>query len=98
MAGRLESKVALITGAGMGMGREAAVLFAREGADVAILYLCEHEDAETTKEACEAEGARAIAIAGDDEFARLCEVLGMPSAASSLPAAFATSAKSAKPT
>jgi NAD(P)-dependent dehydrogenase (short-subunit alcohol dehydrogenase family) len=55
----------LITGADSGIGRAVAALFAREGADVAILYLCEHDDAARTKEIVEAEGRRAIAIAGD---------------------------------
>lgn len=72
-SGRLKGKTALITGADSGIGRATAVLFAREGADVAILYLCEHEDAETTKKACEAEGARAIAIAGDLGVKSFCE-------------------------
>src|SRR3954467_14990956 len=49
-SGRLEGKVALISGADSGIGRAVAALFAREGADVAILYLCEHDDAAKTKE------------------------------------------------
>ncbi|MEA3017493.1 MAG: hypothetical protein QOI38_2215 [Sphingomonadales bacterium] len=62
---RLAGKVALITGADSGIGRAVAALFAREGADIAILYLCEHDDAAETKRIVEAEGRRAIVIAGD---------------------------------
>src|SRR3954468_15205155 len=62
---RLKDKVALVTGADSGIGRSVAALFAREGADVAIVYLCEHDDAAKTKRIVEAEGRRAIAIAGD---------------------------------
>jgi NAD(P)-dependent dehydrogenase (short-subunit alcohol dehydrogenase family) len=64
-SGRLEGKVALITGADSGIGRAVAALFAREGADIAIFYLCEHDDAAATKKIVEAEGRRAIAIPGD---------------------------------
>src|SRR6187200_2368126 len=64
-SGRLKDKVALITGADSGIGRAVAALFAREGADIAILYLCEHDDAQKTKEIVEKEGRRAIVIAGD---------------------------------
>jgi NAD(P)-dependent dehydrogenase (short-subunit alcohol dehydrogenase family) len=64
-AGRLEGRVALITGADSGIGRAVAVLYAREGADVAICYLSEHEDAAETLRAVEAEGRRGILIPGD---------------------------------
>ncbi len=64
-SGKLEGKVALITGADSGIGRAVAVLFAREGADVAIAYLDETEDAETTKAAVEKEGRKAILLPGD---------------------------------
>ncbi len=70
---RLKGKVALITGADSGIGRAVAALFAREGADVAILYLCEHDDAEKTKEIVEREGRRAITIAGDIGDKQFCE-------------------------
>jgi NAD(P)-dependent dehydrogenase (short-subunit alcohol dehydrogenase family) len=70
---RLKGKVALITGADSGIGRAVAALFAREGADVAILYLCEHDDAAKTKEIVEGEGRRAITIAGDVGSKQFCE-------------------------
>jgi NAD(P)-dependent dehydrogenase (short-subunit alcohol dehydrogenase family) len=70
---RLKGKVALITGADSGIGRAVAALFAREGADIAILYLCEHDDAARTKEIVEGEGRRAITIAGDIGDKQFCE-------------------------
>lgn len=70
---RLKGKVALITGADSGIGRAVAALYAREGADIAILYLCEHDDAAQTKEIVEKEGRRAITIAGDLGDKRFCE-------------------------
>lgn len=63
--GRLAGRVALITGADSGIGRAVALAFAREGADVAIAYFNEHEDAKETKRLVEASGRRAILIAGD---------------------------------
>ena len=70
---KLKDMVALITGGDSGIGRAIAVLYAREGADVAIVYLDEHEDAETTKAAVEAEGRRCFLIAGDVSTAAFCD-------------------------
>jgi NAD(P)-dependent dehydrogenase (short-subunit alcohol dehydrogenase family) len=64
-SGRLKGKVAIVTGADSGIGRATAVLFAREGADIAMSYLCEHDDAKKTRELCEAEGAKVFSLAGD---------------------------------
>jgi NAD(P)-dependent dehydrogenase (short-subunit alcohol dehydrogenase family) len=71
--GKLKGRTALITGGDSGIGRAVAVLFAREGANVAIAYLDEHDDAEETKRLIEAEGARALAIPGDLSRKAQCE-------------------------
>lgn len=62
---KLDGKVAIVTGGDSGIGRAVAVLFAREGADVAVVYLSEDEDAEVTKTAVENEGRRCILIKAD---------------------------------
>lgn len=64
-SGRLGGKTAIITGGDSGIGRACAVLFAREGANVAIVYLEEDEDANETKRLVEKEGGRALLIRGD---------------------------------
>ncbi|MFN3818212.1 glucose 1-dehydrogenase [Blastomonas sp.] len=64
-SGRLDGKVAIVTGGDSGIGRAVAVLFAREGANVVISHLEEDEDAEDTVQMIEAEGAKGVAIAGD---------------------------------
>ncbi len=64
-SGKLKNKTAIISGGDSGIGRAVAVHFAKEGADVAILYLNEHEDADETKRLVEQEGKRCLAIAGD---------------------------------
>lgn len=63
--GRLDGKVALISGGDSGIGRAVAVAMANEGADIAIAYLDEHEDAAETVRAVEAEGRRCVSVAGD---------------------------------
>ena len=72
-SGRLKGKVALVTGADSGIGRAVAALFAREGADIAIIYLCEHEDAAKSKQIVEQEGRRAITIPGDIGSKDFCD-------------------------
>ena len=69
---KLGGKVALVTGGDSGIGRSVAVLFAREGADVAVAYLNEHEDAGETKRAVEGEGRRCITISGDVADPKFC--------------------------
>lgn len=64
-AGKLAGKVAVVSGADSGIGRSIAVLFAREGADVAVLYKDQYQDADETRAAIEGEGRRCLLYAGD---------------------------------
>jgi NAD(P)-dependent dehydrogenase (short-subunit alcohol dehydrogenase family) len=72
-SGKLNGQVAIVTGGDSGIGRAVAVLYAREGADVAILYLNEHEDAAETQRCVEAEGRRCVTIAGDVKDMQFCQ-------------------------
>lgn len=71
-AGKLEGKVAIITGGDSGIGRSVAVLYAREGADVTILYLDQHQDAEQTRSVVERYGRRCLTFAGDVADREVC--------------------------
>jgi NAD(P)-dependent dehydrogenase (short-subunit alcohol dehydrogenase family) len=70
--GKLRDKVALITGGDSGIGRAVAVLFAKEGADVSVVYLEEHGDARETKRLVEAQGRKCVLIAGDIGDEKVC--------------------------
>ena len=72
-SGKLQGQVAIVTGGDSGIGRAVAVLFAREGADVAIIYLNEHEDAQYTQQCIEAEGQRCVTISGDVKDMEFCQ-------------------------
>lgn len=72
-SGKLEGKCALITGGNSGIGRATAVMFAREGADVGVVYLDQHEDADETKRRIEQEGQRCVLIDGDVAEKSFCE-------------------------
>ncbi|WP_457354422.1 SDR family oxidoreductase [Roseateles sp. P5_D6] len=72
-SGKLQDFVALITGADSGIGRAVAVLFAREGADVAVAYHSSTEDAEETRRCIEAEGRQCLLLQGDVKDSRWCE-------------------------
>lgn len=72
-AGKLVGKVALITGGDSGIGRAIAILYAKEGAEVAILYLNEHEDAHTTQRRVEELGSRCLLLAGDVGDKAFCQ-------------------------
>src|SRR6185503_12171862 len=71
---KLAGKAAIVTGGDSGIGRSVAVLYAREGADVAIVHLPEEQtDAEETKQAVEAEGRKCLLIAGDVKDSKFCQ-------------------------
>src|SRR5690606_34413204 len=72
-SGKLEGKIALITGGDSGIGRSVAVHFAREGADVAINYISEDDDAKETQKMVEAEGQKCILIKGDLRSEEFCK-------------------------
>jgi len=72
-SGKLEGMVALVTGGDSGIGRSVAVLYAREGADVAIVYLDSHEDAEETKRYVQKEGRQCVLIPGDVKDSKFCK-------------------------
>ncbi|MGE8186640.1 SDR family oxidoreductase [Pseudomonas sp. NPDC086278] len=74
-SGRLDGKIALITGADSGIGRAVAIAFAREGADVAIAYLNEHEDAQETARWVEQAGRQALLLPGDIAQKAQCQAL-----------------------
>jgi NAD(P)-dependent dehydrogenase (short-subunit alcohol dehydrogenase family) len=72
-SGRLRDRVAIVTGGDSGIGRATSILFAREGAKVAIVYLDEHEDAKETLKHVEDEGSEGLLIAGDVGQKAFCE-------------------------
>src|SRR5262245_55385593 len=72
-SGKLQGKVALITGGDSGIGRAVAIAFAKEGAEVAIAYLSEHGDARETRALVEKEGRRCVAMAGDVGDEAFCQ-------------------------
>src|SRR5262245_62123850 len=72
-AGKLAGKVAIVTGGDSGIGRAVAVTLAMEGADVAITYLSEHDDAARTKQLIEAQGRKCLKLDGDVGVKKACE-------------------------
>lgn len=72
-SGKLDNKVALITGGDSGIGKSVAIYFAKEGADIAITYLNENEDAEETKNLVEAEGKQCLLFPGDIGSEQVCK-------------------------
>jgi NAD(P)-dependent dehydrogenase (short-subunit alcohol dehydrogenase family) len=74
-SGKLEGKVAIVTGGDSGIGRAVSVIFAKEGADVVIAYLNEHKDAQETKRMVEAAGRRCLLLAGDAGDEQHCKLV-----------------------
>lgn len=72
-AGKLAGKTAIITGGDSGIGKAAAIYFAKEGADVAIVYLEEHQDAEETRQLIESEGTKCLLFSGDIGYEDFCK-------------------------
>jgi len=71
-SGKLKGKVALITGGDSGIGKAVAILFAKEGADIAIVYLNEHQDAKEAKKSIEGYGQKCVLISGNIQSERFC--------------------------
>jgi NAD(P)-dependent dehydrogenase (short-subunit alcohol dehydrogenase family) len=74
-AGKLAGKKAIITGADSGIGRAVAIAYAREGADILVAYLNEHDDAAETKKWIEEAGRKAVLLAGDVQFSQHCRAI-----------------------
>ena len=74
-SGRLRGRKAIITGGDSGIGRAVAIAFGREGADVLVSYLNEHEDAENTKATLEKDGAKVVLLSGDVQNADHCRTI-----------------------
>ncbi|WP_210528419.1 SDR family oxidoreductase [Rubellimicrobium arenae] len=74
-SGRLEGLKAIVTGSDSGIGRAVALAFAREGADVLISYLSEHDEAEETRRLVEAAGRKAVVVPGDIQHAEHCRAI-----------------------
>src|ERR1700750_587260 len=72
-SGKLQGKVAFITGGDSGIGKAVAVLFAKEGAKIAIVYLSEHRDAKDTQKIIEGYGSESILIPGDIAMPAFCK-------------------------
>lgn len=72
---KLKGKVAMITGGDSGIGRSVAIYYAKEGADIVVVYLNEHDDAQKTKELVEAEGVKCLLLAGDVGDESFCKTI-----------------------